>query len=164
MRHCQRSTSAPSPGTALRRYRRRRRTAPWKLQRSTACQPTSRRGSLSAAAPPAGATPSQLILDVVFASQPKTDKFDGLEDPEARQTGEYPMVSLSCGDPDARRKLVPFPSCPQRPATSTRISTADLAAMDRYPVRFESGRRAILTFATGKTGADAIYAAVHSTD
>ncbi|MEI9915712.1 MAG: hypothetical protein WDN29_07790 [Methylovirgula sp.] len=37
---------------------------------------------------PAGATPSQLILDVVFASQPKTDKIDGLEDPEARQTGD----------------------------------------------------------------------------
>ncbi len=112
----------------------------------------------------AGAAPSQLVLDVVFASQPKTDKIDALENPEARQTGDIHgellhaeiqtqganwfrfLLSMTPGDFDENFKLL--------------ISRPWIDV----PVRFESGRRAILTFATGKIGADAIYAAVHSTD
>jgi hypothetical protein len=112
----------------------------------------------------AGAAPSQLVLDVVFASQPKTDKIDGLENPEARETGDIHgellhadiqtqgtnwfrfLLSTTPGDFDENFKLL--------------ISRPWIDV----PVRFESGRRAILTFATGKIGADAIYAAVHSID
>ncbi len=112
----------------------------------------------------AGAAPSQLVMDVVFASQPKNDKIDGLENPEARQTGDIHgemlhaeiraqgtnwfrfLLSTTPGDFDENFKLL--------------ISRPWID----IPVRFESGRRAILTFATGRVGADAIYAAVHSTD
>jgi hypothetical protein len=112
----------------------------------------------------AGAAPSQLILDVVFASQPQADKVDVLDNPEAREAGDIHgerlhgdvqsegsnafrfLLSLTRGDFDENFKLL--------------ISRPWID----IPVQFDSGRRAILTFATGKVGADAIYAAVHSAD
>ncbi|MEW6438628.1 MAG: hypothetical protein AB1508_15830 [Pseudomonadota bacterium] len=112
---------------------------------------------------PMGATaPSQLELDVVFTTAPQTDKIQALDNPEARETGDVHgallhaevqphgtnafrfLLSLTQGDFDENFKLM--------------ISRPWLD----IPIQFESGRRAVLTFATGKIGADAIYAAVHS--
>jgi len=114
---------------------------------------------------PMGATaPSQLELDIVFTTAPQTDKIEALDDPEARETGDVHgeplraevqpqganefrfLLSLTQGDFDENFKLL--------------ISRPWIDV----PIQFESGRRAVLTFATGKIGADAIYAAVHSTE
>jgi hypothetical protein len=114
---------------------------------------------------PMGATaPSQLELDVVFTTAPQTDKIQALDNPEARETGDvhgellhaevqphgtsefHFLLSLTQGDFDENFKLLI-----SRPWVD-------------IPIQFESGRRAVLTFATGKIGADAIYAAVHSNE
>lgn len=114
---------------------------------------------------PMGATaPSQLELDVVFTTTPQTDKIESLANPEARETGDVHgellraevqpqgtsefrfLLSLTQGDFDENFKLL--------------ISRPWID----IPIQFESGRRAVLTFATGKIGADAIYAAVHSNE
>jgi hypothetical protein len=114
---------------------------------------------------PMGATaPSQLELDVVFIKAPQTDKIETLDNPEARETGDVHgellraevqpqgmnkfrfLLSLTQGDFDENFKLL--------------ISRPWID----IPVQFESGRRAVLTFATGKIGADAIYAAIHSNE
>lgn len=114
---------------------------------------------------PMGATaPSQLELDVVFTTAPQTDKIQSLDNPEARETGDVHgallraevqpqgtnefrfLLSLTQGDFDENFKLL--------------ISRPWID----IPIQFESGRRAVLTFAAGKIGADAIYAAVHSNE
>ncbi len=114
--------------------------------------------------PIGGSAPSQLEMDVIFTAQPPTDKIDTLDNPEARETGDVHgellrtelqpqgtsefrfLMSLTQGDFDENFKLL--------------ISRPWLD----IPIHFESGRRATLTFTTGKVGADTIYAAVHSVD
>ncbi len=71
----------------------------------------------------AGAAPSQLILDVVFASQPKSDKIDGLENPEARQTGDIHGELLHTEIQTQGANWFRFLFVDGRLAISTRISS-----------------------------------------
>lgn len=108
-----------------------------------------------------GSTSSQLTFDILLTSQSSQDKIAAVGTPEMRQTGNLRG--------DALIGAVSQPA----PGQFHMLLSQTAVDFDRniklllsrlwidIPVQFASGRKAVLTFTTGKVGLDSIYAALH---
>jgi hypothetical protein len=109
-----------------------------------------------------GAPPSELSLAIRLAAQPPQDPIRGVGGPQMRLTGnvqgEILASAVTPGPADTYRVLLS--RTPEDLDRNLRLLLG--RPWIDIPVVFASGRRAILTFTTGRVGADIIDQALHA--